>query len=394
MGASRSLVISGGNVLLADGTIAACDVLTEGGIITKIGADLAGDETIDARGSYVLPGLVDIHNHGIGFESVGEGDLKRYAQLEASRGATTFFPTFFAPAEEIEQQLRRHLAETDDLRETPNVGGFRLESPYLADASGGLPKDTAQITPATTNMLLEAGKGRIKIWDVSPEMAGATGLIRELSAKGIICSMAHTTATIEQAAAAVDAGARLVTHLFDTFEMPVETDIGVYPAGLTDYLLVEDRVACEIIGDGTHVHPLLVEKTIRCKTAANTVFVTDSMLGAGLPLGEYVLPSGWGNAVVDGSNNGVRLVDRDMELMGSALTPIDGFRNAVRLFGKDIATASRLCSGTPARLLGLNKGELAIGRDADVIVLSLELDLKHVVCGGQELSTQADWSTR
>lgn len=382
MNASRVL-ISGGNVLLSDGTMAVCDILIEGGIVVEIGHDLSAAERIDAVGSYVLPGLIDIHAHGIGLESVGEGDLKRFAALEVSRGATTFFPTFFAPAEEIEQQLRRHLAETDDLRQTPQVGGFRLESPYLADASGGLPKDTAQISPETTNMLLEAGKGHIRIWDVSPEMTGATGLIRELSAKGIVCSMAHTTATIEQAAAAVDAGAKLVTHLFDTFQQPIETDLGVYPAGLTDYLLVEDRVTCEIIGDGTHVHPLLVEKTLRCKSTARTVFITDGMVGAGLPAGEYVLPCGWGNAVVDGSNNGVRLIDRDMELMGSALTPIDSFRNAILLFGKDIPTASTLCARTPARLLGLNKGEIAPGRDADFIILTPDLELLQVICAGQ-----------
>ena len=135
-----------------------------------------------------------------------------------------------------------------------------------------------------------------------------------------------------------------------------------YPAGLTDYFLIEDRVTCEIIGDGTHVHPILVEMTFRCKTPDRLAFVTDSNYGAGLPPGRYLLPGSWGNVEIKTCNDGIRMLDRDMELAASALTPLDGFHNAVRMFGKDIATASRVCSRTPARLLGLNKGEIVPGR--------------------------------
>ena len=79
-------------------------------------------------------------------------------------------------------------------------------------------------------------------------------------------------------------------HLFDTFQVPEMTDPGVYPAGLVDYLLLEDRLACEIIADGTHVHPLLIEKSLRCGAYDRVVFVTDSNYGAGLPTGVYALP--------------------------------------------------------------------------------------------------------
>lgn len=231
-------------------------------------------------------------------------------------------------------------------------------------------------------MLLAAGGGLIRIWDISPELPGAVDEIRYLSERGIVCSLAHTQTTIAQARAAVDAGARLVTHLFDTFVLPVMTDPGVYPAGLVDYLLTEDRVTCEIIADGTHVHPLLVEKALRCKTADRLAFVTDSNYGAGLPPGRYTLPNDWGPVAIDGPNNGVRLLERGMVLSGSALTPLDVFRNAVQMFNKDIATASRLCSVAQARLLGLNKGEIAIGKDADVIVLDEQLELVCTIAAG------------
>ncbi len=376
-----SLVIRNGRVLAGQGTLQPASILIRGGRIAAIGPDLRGETCLEAGGLTIVPGLIDLHTHGIARESA-VGSLAQMARREAQAGATLFFPTLFGPPEETCRHLRRHLEETDSLRLTPQVGGFRLESPYLADPSAGLPQDCAPVSDALTGRLLEAGQGHIRIWDLSPELPGAAETIARLSRLGIACSLAHTTATIEQARAAVDAGARLVTHLFDTFAMPPMTDLGVYPAGLTDYLLLEDRVACEIIPDGTHVPPLLVEKTFRCKPPGGLVFITDGNFGAGLPPGDYELPQAWGRVRIRSPYDGIRLIDRGMELASSALSPIDAFRAAVRLFGKDLAAASRVCARNPARLLGLNKGEIAVGRDADLLLLDADLQVRTTLVGG------------
>ena len=376
------LALRNGKILLPNGRIVTGGITIHNGKIARIGKPDRRTTTLDCRGAYVIPGLIDIHTHGIAYMSTS-GSLQAYAEQEASRGTTAFYPTFFGPVAETILHLNRHLAETDNLRAVPQVVGFRLESPYLARTGAGRSKNLAPIHATTTRRLLRAGGGRIKIWDISPELPGALAAIRALSWMGVVCSIAHTQCTVKQAQAAVSSGARLVTHLFDTFVMPTETDPGVTPAGLVDYLLVEDRVACEIIADGTHVPAFHVEKTLRCKPAGGVIFVTDSNFGAGLPPGEYDLPQGWGRAKVAGPNNGVRLIDRGMGLSGSALTPIDGFRNTIRMFHKDMAVASRLCSGNPARLLGLNKGEIAVGRDADLVVLSPKLDVLYTVAGGK-----------
>ena len=163
------------------------------------------------------------------------------------------------------------------------------------------------IDARTTQFLLEAGGGRIKIWDFSPELPGAPEAIRHLSEHGVVCSLAHTRATRAQGRAAVEAGARLVTHLFDVFYHAPEAsdpDPDIYAAGLVDYLLVEDRLTCEIIGDGTHVDPMLVEKAFRCKPPLGLVFVTDSNYGAGLPPGRYTLPGDWGQRPGRGAERG------------------------------------------------------------------------------------------
>jgi N-acetylglucosamine-6-phosphate deacetylase len=379
-GENRSLVIRNGSVLLGNGRLETCDLLLAQGHIVALGHGLAADAVLDVGGAFVLPGLIDLHTHGIGRESMASATLEDYCRLEAAHGATAFFPTLFGPPPESIGHMQRH-RQHDPAHAGAQVAGFRLESPYLAQTGAGLSRDLAPITAETTEALLAAGGGQVKIWDISPELPGAPELVRRLSADGIVCSLAHTHASIEQARAVVDAGARLVTHLFDTFAVPAMVDPGVYPAGLVDYLLVEDRVACEIIADGTHVHPLLVEKALRCKTAERLAWVTDSNFGAGLPPGEYDAP-GWGPIVVGHPNHGVRLRDRKL-LAGSALTPIDGFRNAIRLFGRDLAVASRLCSATPARLLGLNKGTLDVGRDADIIVLDAGLGLLFTLVAGE-----------
>ncbi|MCK5527976.1 MAG: amidohydrolase family protein, partial [Candidatus Latescibacteria bacterium] len=360
-----------------------CDVRIENGRIAEIGADLQSESQVDATGSFVLPGLIDLHTHGIGFESPAVSALKEYAGLEAARGTTTFYPTLFGPPETLAGLMERHRGETDELRQLPQIAGFRLESPYLAHTGAGVSKDLAPIRPETTDRLLKAGGGHINPWDISPELPGAPDLIRQLTSDGVVCSLSHTQATIEQARIAVDAGATLITHLFCTFVLPEVTDQGVYPQGLVDYLLIEDRVTCEIVPDGSHVPPLHVEKAFRCKSPEKITFITDSNFGAGLPPGEYMLPEERGKVLIRGSNDGVRLVDRGMTLSGSALTPIDGFRNAMRLFGKDMAAASQVCSRTPACVMGLNKGEIAVGRDADFVILNSDLEVLYTIVGGE-----------
>jgi N-acetylglucosamine-6-phosphate deacetylase len=377
-----TIVIKGGSVVGVNGVVNA-DVLVENDVIVNVGKNLKGDVTLDATGCHIFPGFVDLHCHGMGFCSLEKGSLAEWAALEAQQGATRFFPTLFGPPENLIELMQQHLRETDQLKATPQVGGFRLESPYLAQTGAGRGEDLAPILPELTDRLLIAGGGHIRIWDLSPELPGAVETIARLSGQGVVCSLAHTRATIEQARAAVDAGLRLVTHLFDTFAVPEMIDPGVYPAGLVDYLLVEDRVTCEIIADGTHVHPLLVEKALRCKGPKGVAFVTDSNYGAGLPPGDYRLPAGWGEARIRDRNNGVRLIARGLVLAGSALTPLNCFQNAVQLFGKSLAVASRLCSANPARLLGLNAGEVALGRNADLVMLDADLNLKTTIVAGR-----------
>ena len=340
------------------------------------------DRVIDARGGYVLPGLVDIHTHGLRDVMVDKDDIFRFAELQLEFGVTACLPTLAGSPTANMARMKGIREQTRELALTPNLVGFRPEIMYIVDASGGPATSLARPTAELTDAVWDASAGLIRIWDISPEIEGAIPFISWCAARGIVASMAHSSATLAQVRAAVQAGMRLVTHLYDLYPMPREDDEGVYPAGVTDYINVEDRLCAEIIPDGVHAHPLLVETTLRCKGLDRVAFITDSLKGAGNAPGTYegLIP---GEPVEVTPDRGIRRIS-DGILSGSALTQLGGFRNAVRKFGRTVAEASRLCSGTPAALIGLEKkGRLAPGMDADVLILDPELEIKAVILGGK-----------
>jgi N-acetylglucosamine-6-phosphate deacetylase len=382
-----AILVRGGDVLAAGRVEQGCDLLAEEGRVRRIGPNLSeprGARVVDARGCWVLPGLVDIHTHGIGDVAIDTGSAREYSRLHAENGVTSCLATLALDAEADARRMREIFRETDDLRLTPNIAGFRPEILYLVDASAGPSSSLARPDQRTTEMLWEASRGLIRVWDVSPEIEGALAFIAWCAEHGVVASMAHSSAGIDTVRPAVDAGMRLVTHFYDLFAMPVEKDEGVYPAGVTDYINVEDRLTVEIIPDGVHVDPLLVEKTLRCKGVDRVVFITDSLRGSGKPPGTYdgIIP---GEPVEVTAGRGIRRKSDDI-LSGSAITTITAFRNAVRMFGRSIPDACRLCALTPARLVGLHrKGLLAVGMDADVVVLDSNLALRATIATGQVL---------
>jgi N-acetylglucosamine-6-phosphate deacetylase len=380
-----SIHIENGTVLHYDRVEAGSCLTTDGARIARIspsGAPASADTVLDASGCYVLPGLIDIHTHGLGTVGVDEGSIFEYSRLQARAGVTACVPTLAGSPKANIERMKGILAETKDLALAPNLVGFRPEIMYLVDASAGPSSSLARPEPSITNAVWDASRGLIRIWDVSPEIDGALPFISWCTERGIVTSMAHSSATIPQLRAAIDCGLSLITHFYDLFPIPKEIDEGVYPAGVVDYINVEDRVTAEIIPDGVHVHPLLVEKTLRCKGCDRVAFITDSLKGSGLPPGTYdgIIP---GEPIEVTRDRGIRRKS-DGILSGSTLTLIEAFRNAVRKFGLSLALASALCSRTPARLLRMpHKGFLAAGMDADIIVLDQELALKAVIVQGE-----------
>ena len=381
----NTILIQNGDVLHAGRMETSSKVLIKGRSICQIGRDVQsveGAEILDASGCYVLPGLIDVHTHGLFDVMVDKDSIHEYARLQAENGVTACLPTLAGSPETNIKRMQQILAETQDFTLTPNLVGFRPEIMYLVDASAGPSSSLAKPDPTTTQAVWEASKGLIKVWDVSPEIDGSLPFIEWCAEHGIVTSMAHSKATISQLRDAIEAGLSHVTHFYDLFVMPKEIDEGVYPAGITDYINIEDRLTVEIIPDGVHVHPLLVEKTCRCKGLDRVLFITDSSKGSGMAPGTYegLIP---GEPVEVTIDRGIRRKSDDI-LSCSAITHITGFRNAVMKFGRSIPEASRLCSSNPARLLSMHrKGMLAAGMDADVIILDRDLRLRATLIQGQ-----------
>ena len=379
------MLIKNGRVLHYDRLETNCDLGIENGKIATIGQGLKpdpGEPVVDATGNYVLAGLIDLHNHGLLHVATQKDSLLEYSSLLLGVGVTTAIPALVGTPQDNIEAMRRGLQETDRFRLTPNLIGFRPEISYVAKTGAGAAASLTKISAETTEAVFEGSEGFIRIWDVSPELEGAVPFIRWAAERGIVTSLAHSSATVEETRRAVEAGMSLVTHFYDTFEVAVQTDPGVYPAGLTDYIQIEDRLTVEIVPDGVHVHPYLVEKTYRCKGIERIAFVTDGSRGAGNPPGIY-----------DGLYENVQVevtLDRGLRrtsdgcLSGSTLTHLQSFRNTVQKFGKSIVEASILCSRTPARVLGLkSKGTLAAGMDADVIILDSNLELQATIVAGK-----------
>jgi len=379
------MLIRNGLVLHYDRLKPGGDVRIDGGRIAAIGQRFEpydGEEVLDAEGGYVLPGFIDLHTHGLREVHLQEGGWLDYAHYQLEYGVIACLPTLFGPPDTIAHAMETALHETDGFQNTPNLLGFRLEMPYLARPGAGQASALVGIDDETTRSLWETSREQIRVWDVSPELDGAIPFIRWAREHGVVTSLAHSRANVEEARRAVEAGLSLVTHFYDTFDLAVQTDPGVYPAGLTDYIQIEDRLTVEIIPDGVHVHPFLVEKTFRCKGVDRIAFVTDSVRGAGSPPGIYsgLYP---GVQVEVTADRGVRRLP-DNALSGSALTQLRSFQNAMRLFGRSVPEASALCSRSPARVLGLpGKGYLVAGMDADLILLDPSLNLKATVLGGR-----------
>ncbi len=382
---SQRLLVTNGKVLDDDVLVTDKTVIIQEGRVVSITAEpvaRSSDTILDASGGYVLPGLIDQHSHGMRDVMVDKDDIHVYARYQLDSGVTACLPTLAGSPSSNIARMKSILAETNDFHLTPNLVGFRPEIMYVADASAGPATSVALPKPGLTEAVWEASGARIKIWDISPELEGAIPFIEWCAAHRIVTSLAHSTASIPQVRAAVAAGLGLVTHFYDLFQIPREEDEGVYPAGVTDYVNVEDRLSAELIPDAVHAHPLLVETTLRCKGLDRVAFITDSLKGSGLPPGRYNGMTASEPVEVTAAR-GIRRIS-DGILSGSTLTQLESFRNAIRKFGKSIAEASHLCSRTPARIMGLDrKGRLAPGMDADVVVLDGELGLKFVILGGE-----------
>ncbi|MEV5733766.1 N-acetylglucosamine-6-phosphate deacetylase [Streptomyces sp. NPDC052292] len=376
-----SLVLAGARVVLPTAVVDDGRVVVEGTRITAAGpADAvsapAGAEVIDVSGHWLVPGFVDIHNHGGGgasFSGTAE-EILTAVRTHRRHGTTTLVASTVTDEMDL---LVRQAGLLSELAEQGDIAGIHFEGPFISPCRKGAHSEELlrDPDPAEVRKLIDAGRGRARMVTLATELPGGIDSVRLLAEHGVIAAVGHTDATYEQTVAAVDAGATVATHLFNA--MP---PLGHRAPGPIAALLEDERVTVELINDGTHLHPAALELAFRHAGAGRVAFITDAMDAAGIGDGRYML----GPLEVEVSEGVARLVHGG-SIAGSTLTLDRAFKRAVTVDGLPVPDAVTALSANPARLLGMSDriGSLEPGKDADLVLLDADFDLKGVLRQGE-----------
>ena len=325
----------------------------------------------------ILPGLVDIHCHGGAGASFagGRAAARRAGAFHAARGTTTVLASLAsAPLDQLVAQLRGLRAALPD----PTVAGIHLEGPWLDETHRGAHdlRWLADVDADELERLVSAAGPALRMVTLAPERDAGLRAVRRLAGAGIAVAVGHTSATLTETEAAIDAGATVATHLFNGMPPLHHREPGPALAALAS-----PAVTCELIMDGQHVHPTVLRSVIGWLGPRRVAFVSDCAPAAGCGDGEQT--SGGRTVLVAGG----AARTRDGTLVGSVTTLLDALRRAVQDLDVPLEVAVACASTTPAAAVGCrDRGTLEPGARADVLLTDDELDLLGVVQAGTLLA--------
>jgi len=344
----------------------------------------ATDRIVDLAGAYLTPGLVDVHCHGGGGAALYSGDpadVRMAARAHLEHGTTAMLGSVATVEPPAMLRAVRAVKEAVLDPAVPNLVGIHLEGPFLADSHRGAQTQSALRAPDGRLMddLLDAVAGVPVVMTIAPELDGALELIRNYADR---CSFAigHTAATFEQTVAAIDAGARHITHTFNAMPPLRHREPGPAAAALTD-----ERVTFELIADGRHVLRPMLTVALRAGRG-RAVIVTDAMAAAGMGDGHYEFADRAVNVA-----HGAAYLAGTRRLAGSTAFLVDCVRQLVRDVGVGLGAAVAAASARPAEMLSLTgHGQLAAGGRADLLILDDDLTLQSVLVGGRPVAQPED----
>lgn len=326
---------------------------------------------------YIIPGFIDIHVHGGNREDFMDSSkevLDKITSFHSSQGTTAMLATTMtAPKADIDRVL--HEVQNYRNQEMPytRLEGVHLEGPFISPKWPGA-QNPEHIVLANIEWLEEwvsTYPGLVRQVTLAPEREGALEAVKWLSSHGIVAALGHTDATYEEVEAAVEAGLSHGVHTFNAM-----TGLHHRKPGVVGAMLSDDRLSCEIIADGIHVHPAAMRILARVKPQDKLILITDAMSAAGMPDGEYTI----GDLPVVVEDGIATLKSNRNSLAGSTLTMIKGFQLLVREVGLSLEQASLAASTNPARKIGIDDrtGSLEAGKLADVLLLDHKLELQGV----------------
>lgn len=372
------MILKNATLFDADFNLVQANLSIKGGKIDRIAPDIQEDDSIDLSGFTIAPGFVDIHIHGCAGADTCDGTreaLHVMAKHLVQKGVTSFCPTTMTVSLD---QLKSALMNVKDCMDNPPEGasicGVNMEGPYISAQRLGAQKEEYVRKPDWREFkrLYDECDHIIKLVDIAPECEGGRAFIEHTTTYCRV-SLAHTMAAYEQAKQAFGYGITHATHLFNAMEGLHHRRPGAVGAVMEDAC-----VTAELICDGFHIHPVVLQ--IACKVLGEnrTVIVSDSMRAAGLADGISEL----GGQTVRVQNGQARLLDGT--LAGSATNMQDEVKNLIR-FGIPLRQVIKSATINPARVIGLDHkiGSIAVGKDADLVVLDEHYDIRMVFAKGQ-----------
>lgn len=296
------------------------------------------------------------------------------ARFCTEHGVTSYLPTVWSAAPEVMTRAILGVAHCPRPDDGAHHLGVHVEGPYLNPDHRGAQREEVLSPPDPVEYRAWLETGVVRLVTIAPEMEGALAFIDEAVYQGVEFAIGHSGASYDEVVRAADHGVRQVTHLFNGM-------LGMHHRrpGTVGGCLTDDRLYAQIIVDGIHVHPAMVQLAVRAKTPARVILVTDAIRGTGMPNGVYEF---------DGQVMHVRGgVSRTPEgaLSGSTLTMDQALRNVMDFAELPLHEALPMATSVPAEAMGLmgKKGVLAPGADADVILLDDGLDVQMTLVGGR-----------
>lgn len=368
--------IEKGFIYIKDGKIA------ETGAAASLPADKSQAEVVELpENSTVVPGFIDVHIHGAGGADTMDATtetLNTMASILPEEGTTSFLATTITQDKEEIFKALKNAADYISHHNQPGkaeVMGVHLEGPFINEGRKGAQPEDHIIVPDIQLFakMQEAAGNHIRLVTLAPEKENGYEFIEYLAANGVIASIGHSDATYSQMADAVKAGATHVTHLFNGMRGLHHRDPGVAGAAL-----LFNELKAEIIADGIHVVPEMIDLSVRAKGTEGIILITDSMRAKCLKNGTYDL----GGQEVSVANGKALLADGT--LAGSILKMKDSLKNMMKFTGIHLEEAVKLASENPAKQLKVfnRKGSIAAGKDADLVVLDENLDISMTFCRG------------
>lgn len=361
-------------------------VYGENGVITDITKEeKAADECYDAGKKYLSAGFIDMHTHGgfgKDFYNTTPEDVAAACNFHLSRGTTTILPTITAsPYPDIEFSVKNLVTALEEKMIKSNVPGAHIEGPYLSAKQCGAqrPKFITPPIKKDYERLISLYGDYVKRWTYAPENDKNGEFCKYITSHGVLASAGHTDAKYDDMKVAIKNGCNLITHLYSCTST-VTRYMGFRSLGVIESAYLCDELYVELIADGKHLPPDLIKMIIKIKGTDKVILTTDSLSVAGSDIKVGNL-AGTDFIIEDGV---ARMLDRSA-FVGSVATSDVLIRTLTSDCGFGICESVKMLTENPAKLLGLNKGKIAVGKDADLIVFDSDINVSDVFVMGKKI---------